>query len=405
MTASSPLPFGLGRRGPDDAPGAARIRRRIVEMPKQKIGEVSKLGLGRPDIVPLWYGESDVPTPKFICDAAHAAMLAGETFYTHKRGIPELRESIARYMSGLYGTAIGDDRVTVTTSGMNGIMLLMQAVLEPGDNAVIVSPIWPNCVHATEVVGAEPRRVVLDQENGVWRLDLDRLFGACDERTRLIFVNSPGNPTGWMMEREEQEAILAFARERGIWVVADEVYARLVYDRRVAPSFLEIAEPDDPVVVVNSFSKSWAMTGWRIGWLTTPPWLGEYLFSLIELNTSAVPPFLQRAAVTAIEDGEWFVEEMRERCRRGREVVVPRLAAMSRVTIDPPRAAFYAFFKVDGVTDSLGLAQRMFRETDVGIAPGAAFGPEGEGWFRLCFASEPARLEVAMDRLEAYLAE
>ena len=383
--------------------GSAALRRTIQEMPRQLIGEVSRLGLGQPDTIPLWYGESDLPTPRFICDAAHAAMVAGRTFYTHKRGLPELRMALGEYMSWLYGAEIDMERVTVTMSGMAAIMLAMQAILEKGDNTVNVTPVWPNCVYAAAVRGAEPRRVPLALQNGVWRLDLDRLFAACDAHTRILFVNSPGNPTGWMMEREEQQAILEFARARGIWIIADEVYARLVYDRPVAPSFLDIAGPEDPVLVVNSFSKSWAMTGWRMGWLTHPERIGENISSLIEYSTAAVPEFTQLAGLAAVQQGEPFVQEMRERCRRGRDVVVPRLKDMPRVTLDPPRAAFYAFFKVAGVDDSLEFAKRLFRETKVGVAPGAAFGPEGEGWLRLCFASDPKRLEVAMDRIEAFL--
>lgn len=388
---------------PDSTHRPAELRPAIRALPPQLIGEVSRLGLGQPDTIPLWYGESDLPTPRFICDAAHAAMCAGRTFYTHKRGLPELRMALAEYMSWLYGAEIDMERITVTMSGMAAIMLAMQAVLDQGDNTVNVTPVWPNCIHAAQVRGAEPRRVPLESRNGVWRLDLDRLFDACDARTRILFINSPGNPTGWMIEQDEQRAILEFARARGIWIIADEVYARLVYDRPVAPSFVEIAGPEDPVFVVNSFSKSWAMTGWRVGWLTHPERIGESLSSLIEYSTAAVPEFSQLAGLAAVQQGEPFVQEMRERCRRGRDLVVPRLKAIPRVTLDPPRAAFYAFFKVMGVGDSLDFAKRLFRETRVGVAPGAAFGPEGEGWLRLCFASDAARLETAMERIEGFL--
>lgn len=397
---SPPVPL---TRGPVDAPGLARLRSIVVDAPPQLIGEVAQLGMGDPEAIALWYGEGDMPTPRFICDAAHQAMLAGETFYSFKRGLPELQSALADYMTGLYARSVDADRVTVTASGMHGIMTAMQAVLQTGDNAVLVGPVWPNAEASTQIVGAQTKVVGLDNENGVWRLDLDRLFATCDENTRLIFVNSPGNPTGWMMEREEQQAILDFARARGIWVMADEVYARLVYDRAVAPSFLDIAEPDDPVLVVNSFSKSWAMTGWRVGWLVHPPWIGDALAELIEYTVSSVPPFLQRAAITALTEGEDLVAEIRERCRQGREIVTPALMAHPRVTMSPPAAAFYAFFKVDGMTDSLDWSKRLFLETKVGVAPGISFGPEGEGWIRLCFCSSAPLLERAMDRLTAFL--
>ncbi len=386
------------------APKRAGLRRAIIDMPKQKVGEVTRLGMGRKDIIPLWYGESDLTTPAFICEAAHEAMREGRTFYTHKRGLPELRQALADYMGELYRTHIDVERVSVTMSGMAAIMLALDAIVEAGDNTVNITPVWPNSVNAAEIRGVEPRRVPLRQENGVWRLDLNRLFNACDARTRAIVVNSPGNPTGWMIERDQQEAILDYCRQRGIWLIADEVYARLVYDRPVAPSFLEIADPEDPLIVVNSFSKSWAMTGWRIGWITAPAFMGEYLNTMIEYSTSAVPEFNQVGALAAVTKGEPFVAELRERCRIGRDAVVPRLKDIPRVTIDEPRAAFYAFFRVDGISDSLSFAKQLYFDTKVGLAPGAAFGPEGEGWLRLCFASDRKRLDAAMDVLERYLA-
>lgn len=387
----------------DAAPLAARIRSVVADAEPQLIGEVAKLGIGDPDAIALWFGEGDMPTPGFICDAAHRSMMAGETFYSHKRGLPELRDALAGYMSGIYAQPVDASRVTITCSGMHGILIAMQAVLEAGDNAVLIGPIWPNAAATVRIAGAEARIASLRSENGRWRLDLDRLFDLVDDNTRVIFINSPGNPTGWMMERDEQQAVLDFARARGIWVMADEVYARIVYDRPVAPSFLDIAEPDDPVIVINSFSKSWAMTGWRVGWLTHPAGIGDPLAELFEYSISTVPPFLQQAAVTAVTEGEDLVAEVRERCRAGREIVAPALASHPRVAFAPPAAAFYAFFQVDGMDDSLDWCKRLYRETKVGVAPGSAFGPEGEGWIRLCFASSPTRLKTAMDRMLDFL--
>ncbi len=391
-------------RGPDTAPGNARLRQNIVDMPAQLIGEVSRLGIGQEGIIPLWYGESDIPTPAFISNAAHDAMLAGETFYTHKLGLPELRQALASYMTGLYARPVPMERVSVTPSGMNAIMLALMAVLNVGDNMVLIDPVWPNCEQSALAMGASVTRISLGQQNGVWQLDVDKLKEACTADTRVIFLNSPGNPTGWMIERDQQQQILDFARERGIWIVADEVYARLVYDRPVAPSFIDIAKPDDPLIIINSFSKSWAMTGWRVGWMVTPEWVTDALFSMIEYNTSCVPPFLQKGALAAVTQGEPFVAEMVARCRAGREAIVPALQAMPSVKIDPPRAAFYAFFQVEGVTNSLAFAQDLFRQTKVGIAPGRAFGDEGEGWLRLCFAQDPATLATAAERLGNFIA-
>ena len=285
---------------------------------------------------------------------------------------------------------------------MQAIVLACQLLLDPGDNVVIVSPIWPNITSAVRLVRAEPRYAALDQRpDGGWSLDLQKVFDAVDERTRAIFVNSPGNPTGWTMSTEEQRALLDFARRRGIWIMADEVYARLIYTRPVAPSFLELAGPDDPVLVLNSFSKPWAMTGWRLGWLTHPAALGDQFAKLVQVNTSGVPSFLQRGGVAALEQGDAFVEQMVERCRAGGELVFQRLSALPRVRIARPEAAFYAFFSVDGVSDTLAFCKTLAKDYKVGLAPGEAFGPGGQGNIRLCFASGAERLSRGLDRIEA----
>jgi aspartate aminotransferase len=383
---------------------AAPVRPAAGFLPASKIGAVAMVGRGDPDVIPLWFGEGDLTTPDFINAAATRALNAGETFYTWQRGIPQLRDAIAEYTRRVYGIACGPERITVTGSGMQAILLTCQALIGQGDNAVIVGPIWPNIVHCVELQEGEPRQIDLAFDGASWSLDLDRLFAAVDDRTRLIFVNSPNNPTGWTMPSEMQKALLDFCRERRIWLVADEVYARLVYDRPVAPSFLEHAGPDDPLVVVQSFSKPWAMTGWRLGWVTSPDNFGDLLAKLTQINTSGSPAFLQHGALAAIRDGEEFLAQMVERCRVGREVVLQGLSRFPRVRVARPDAAFYAFFGVDGMDDSLEFAKRLVREAKVGIAPGIAFGAGGEGYLRLCFASAPERLHKAMDRMAPLLA-
>jgi aspartate/methionine/tyrosine aminotransferase len=262
----------LAMTDPPAPPRPAGVRPIIAELPFTLIGQVAMAGMGDPDVVPLWYGESDMPTPSVIAAAAAAALQAGDTFYTFKKGIPELRAALARYASGLYRRPVGAERIIDTSSGMSGIMMMAQALIEPGDNVVVVTPVWPNIADVVRVMGGDVREVPLDAtDEGGWRLDLDRLTAACDPHTRAIFVNSPGNPTGWTMNADEIAALIALTRRRGLWLIADEVYTRLVYDgSRAAPSLLDVAEPDDRVVVINSFSKAWAMTGWRLGWLTAP---------------------------------------------------------------------------------------------------------------------------------------
>ena len=279
-------------------------------------------------------------------------------------------------------------------------MLGMQLFLEPGDNVVMVSPAWPNCAATAATMGADVRPVELEFKDGRLTLDLSKLFAIVNSRTRMLFINSPSNPTGWVMSREDQRSVLEFCRERGLWLLADEVYGRLVYDGIAAPSFLEIADPDDALMVVNSFSKAWAMTGWRMGWLVAPEKLGPILENLIDYNVSGVPTFLQPAAAVALTKGEPFVRTMVDYCSRGRDIVVSGLSAVPRVRLQPADATFYAFFQVQGVDDSFEFAKRLVREAGVGLAPGAAFGAGGEGWFRLCFARSPEMIEKAVDRLQ-----
>jgi aspartate/methionine/tyrosine aminotransferase len=249
----------------------------------------------------------------------------------------------------------------------------------------------------------EPRFVRLEETESGWQLDLDRLFGSVDERTRAIFINSPSNPTGWMMPAEDQQKVLDWCRERGIWVIADEVYDRIAFDLPRAPSFLDIAEPDDLVIRVNSFSKTWCMTGWRLGWVTAPEAFGPTLEKMTEYNVANAPSMAQHAGIVALRDGNGFVQETVERYRVSRDAVYQRLGAFPRVRLSLPRAAFYAFFEVDGVGDSLAFAKKLVREARVGLAPGIAFGAEGEGHMRLCFAASVDTLSRAMDRLEPAL--
>ncbi len=379
------------------------MRPEIERLGESLIRDVAEANIGRAGVIPLWFGEPDTATPEFIKQAAVRALEANHVFYTQNRGIPPLREAIAAYASRLHGRSIGTDRITVTASGMSAIMLTSQAIVGPGDNMVAVGPIWPNCVETIHVMGGETRIVPLAATESGWQLDLDRLLEACDDRTVGVFVNSPSNPTGWVMSADDQRAMLEWCRARGIYVVADEVYVRLAFNAPRAPSFLDIAEPGDRVLVINSFSKSWSMTGWRLGWLTHAPELGIAFAKLNEYNLASPTTFVQHAGITAIEDGDEFVESMVERYRRNRDLVVQRLGAMRRVRLPRPDGAFYAFFAVDGMTDSLRFAHELIETEGVGLAPGRAFGEAGEGRLRLCFAAEPDTLSRALDRLEPRL--
>ncbi len=389
-----------GRKPPSGT--FASIRPEIAGLPESGILTVANYGREREGLLPLWFGEGDLPTPDFISEAAVRALRDGHTFYTYQRGIPPLREALSDYLHRLYGTEVAVDRITVTSSGMQAIMLTMQALIDPGDELVVVTPVWPNVYSAARIMGGVVRAVPMEAADGRWRLDPDRLFAACGPRTRAVFINSPSNPTGWIMPREDMVRVVEFARARGLWIIADEVYGRFVYDRgpgAVAPSFLEIIGPDDRLIVVNTFSKNWSMTGWRIGWMVAPAELGAAIENLVQFNTSGLPAFLQYGAVTALTEGEAAVAALVERCRGGRDIVCDRLAGIDGLSVAKPEGAFYLFFGVEGEADSIALAKRLIDEAGVGLAPGSAFGAGGEGYLRLCFAGSHAHLTKAMDRL------
>ena len=382
---------------------AAELRQVIEEMPASQIREVAHNAIGLEGMIPLWFGEPDVSTPEFICNAAAEAMRSGRTFYTPNRGIPELRDAIAAYTESLYGIAMTMDRVTVMASGMSGIMVSHQLLVEPATNVVCPVPLWPNVRGTVDILGGEFRPVPLRLVDQSWQLDLDRLFDAVDHRTRVIFVNSPGNPTGWMMWSDQQREVLEFCRARGLWLVADEVYARIVYGMKHAPSFLEHADTEDRLIVINSFSKPWAMTGWRLGWLITPDRFGKTLEMMNEFNFAGAATFTQIAGITALQEGEEFIAAQIARYERARDLVYERLSKNPRIQIGWPEGAFYAFFSVEGMTNGLAFCKQLVRDARVGLVPGTTFGAPEEGWLRLCFANQLVTLNTAIDRLEACL--
>ena len=382
------------------------MRQVIEDLPGSKIREVANAALGRGDVLAFWFGESDEPTPDFIREAAVRSLAEGETFYSQNLGLPELREAIARYASSLH-RPVDAGRIAVTSSGVNALMLAMQALVGAGDEVVAVVPVWPNLTAQPAILGAFVLRLPLRVERGAWRLDLDELRKTVTSRTRVLLVNSPNNPTGWTFTRVEQEAVLAHCRVTGTWIVADEVYERIYFGgapSACAPSFLDIAEPDDRLLVVHSFSKSFLMTGWRLGWMVVPEALIDAVGKLIEFNTSCAPVFVQRAGLAALAHADAFVPGLVQRLKGCRDTLLPRLAALPGIAVAVPEGGMYAFFSVQGQDDSLRFAKQMVVDAGLGLAPGVAFGPESEGWLRWCYASrDPSRLEEGVGRLARFL--
>jgi aspartate/methionine/tyrosine aminotransferase len=380
-------------------------RPEVQALASSLIREVANAGMGRADVLPFWFGESDQPTPEFIREAAIASLSSGETFYSQNLGRPYLREAIAGYLTGLHGTAVAPGRIAAVGSGVSGLMLAAQLVVSPGDRVVAVTPLWPNITEIPKILGAEVVRVPLAVANGEWSLDLDRLLAALTPGTRMVIINSPNNPTGWTIEEDEVDAVLAHCRRNGIWVLADDVYERLVHDpaRRSAPSFLRRYAAGDRIISVNSFSKAWSMTGWRAGWLAAPEALMDDLTKLIEYNTSCILEPVQRAATAALQRGEPEVSRLRARLTETRELLVEALRSLPGVVVPEAGGAMYVFFRIEGQDDTLGLAKRLVEEAGLGLAPGGAFGPEGDGWLRWCHATEVGKLRDGVRRLERFL--
>jgi aspartate/methionine/tyrosine aminotransferase len=381
------------------------MRDAIAHLPASRIREVANAGIGRSDVLAFWFGESDEVTPAAVRDAAAESLARGETFYAHNLGLPELREALAAYATALHGP-VPMQRIAVTSSGVSALMLAAEMLVGAGDEVVAVVPVWPNLTAQPAIMGGHVVRVPLVVRDGAWALDLQRLLDAITPATRMLLVNAPNNPTGWTLARAEQQAILDHCRQTGTWIVADEVYERLWYGQEAcAPSFLDIAADDDRLVVVHSFSKSFLMTGWRLGWMVVPATHLDAVGKLIEFNTSCAPVFVQRGGLAGLRDGAATVPALAARMRACRDRLVGGLQQLPGVEVASPRGGMYAFFRVPGASDdSLAFAKHLVADHGLGLAPGVAFGDEAQGWLRWCFASrDPQRLDDGLDRLRRAL--
>ena len=383
------------------------MRQALHNLEASKIREVANAGLGRDDVLAFWFGESDEVTPDFIRQAAIDSLQRGETFYAHNLGLPELREAVASYTSRLH-PAVDAGRIAITSGGVSALMLAVQAVVNAGDEVVAITPVWPNLTAQPAIMGAQVCCVPLVPVNGEWTLDLAAVRAAVTPATKLLIVNAPNNPTGWTMSSAEQQALLDHCRSTGTWILADEVYERLYYEptpNGCAPSFLDIAAPDDHLIVAHSFSKSFLMTGWRLGWLVLPPALMDGMGKLIEFNTSCASVFTQRAGIAALTRTDEVTPRVVAHLKHCRDTLVPLLATVPGVRVASAKGGMYAFFQLDGASDSLDTAKRLVTEAGLGLAPGNAFAPEAQGWLRWCFASkDPQRLVQGVDRLKSWLA-
>jgi len=381
----------------------AETPERIAKIAENQIAEIADLGRDNPDVIKLWIGEGDLQTPDFICDATTEALRQGRTRYTYSRGVPELHEALQRYHRRHWDVEIKTDRFSATCGGMGAVMQAFQAILEPDDEVIVPSPVWPNVLEAVRIVGGKVKHVQLDCDvNGGFSLALDKISAAITPRTRAIYINSPNNPTGWVMPRNDMEQLLALVRERGLWLISDEVYNHFTYDRSIAPSFLEITEPSDRLFVTNTFSKNWCMTGWRLGWLIYPQGMEVVFDNLGQFNTTSVSTFLQHGAIAALDDGDTFIQDFVERSKIGRDIICSALEQAPGVKIVRPDATFYTMFSVHGMNNGMEMAKRILSEVNVGVAPGSAFGPGAESSLRLCFGVDHGTLKTTAERLTKF---
>ncbi|MGE0241301.1 MAG: pyridoxal phosphate-dependent aminotransferase [Parvibaculaceae bacterium] len=375
--------------------------------PDSGISSAVNHGIGKQGVIPVWSGEGNVPTPEAFCRPAIESLLQGETFYTWQRGIPPLRAALARYHTRHYGRRFDAENFYVTGGGMQAIQTIIQMIAGEGDEIVLPTPAWPNYAGPMRLAGARPVEVPLAFTNGRWRLDLDRLFGAITPRTKAIVLNSPSNPLGWTASLADLTAVRDACRRRGLWIVADEVYARFYYGdagEARAPSFLDICDDEEQILLANTFSKNWAMTGWRVGWLQAPKALGPVIERIIQYNTSGTAAFLQQGCVAALDEGEDFIAAQVLKARANRDRVAAFLSRYPQIRFELPKGAFYMFFAIEGMTDSLATTLRIIDEAKVGFAPGGTFGPGGEGYLRMCYLRDEAQLAEALERFGTWLA-
>jgi len=385
-------------------PYAASLER----VPYTGIRELGEAAMAMDGVLRLYFGESNVPTPKFIVDAAARALADGYTFYSENAGLPSLRRALAHQDERLHGVTLDPEReIVITASGLLALHLAIRSALDPGDEALILSPAWPNGAAIVTLAHGVPVDVPLVLAGERYEIDFAALEAAAGPRTRLVLLTSPSNPLGWVARADEQTRLLEFCRRRGLWLVADEVYERIYYAGddlgAPAPSILRLCDRDDAVHVVQSFSKAYCMTGWRVGWLVTRADVGVKLGQLNEFYVSHAATFAQVAAQTALEDGEDELRRMVEELRAKRDYCTEVLRALPGVTVPDPDGAFYLFPKLDGLADSAAFCRRLLAEERVGLAPGSAFGAGGEGSVRICYAADRSVLEPALERFGRFL--
>ena len=381
------------------------LNKEIISFKETAIMEIANFGRNHQKVTgqkiyQAWFGEGDAFTSQIICDKTIEALNSGKTFYTYQNGIPELRLQLSEYMNEVFNLNTNPENHSVVSGGMMGLRLVCDLIVDQGDEVVLVGPVWPNIRSSVLLKKGNIKEISLKLNESGWEIDFDHLLNSITSKTKMVFINSPGNPTGWIISKEQQALLLKHTRKLGCWLISDEVYHQITFSGLAAPSFLQFSKPNDKLIVINSASKSFDMTGWRIGWITHPKELGEHIAKLVQITTTGVPEFLQIGFITALQNYKNITNQLRKNLKKSRDLMFERLMTWNQVECSIPDAAFYAFFKVKGMNNSLEFAKKLIIETNVGVAPGIAFGASGEGHLRICFAAEENFIQEIMNRLE-----
>jgi hypothetical protein len=383
--------------------GKPEIATSLLSVRQSRIRELADIAMSMDGVLRLYFGESNQPTPQYIKDAAVRALHEGYTFYTENAGLPSLRHAIAAKYRDLHNVDLDWKNVVITASGVQALNVSIRCVMDPGDEAIVLTPAWPNGGASVGMCSAHAIEIPHVLLNDRYEIDFEAVESALSKHTRLIIYTSPSNPLGWVARDSDQDRLLKICREHGLWLLADEVYERLYYRGSVAPSILRKCTPADAVIVVQSFSKSYCMTGWRLGWLVSRADLAQKATQLNEFIVSHAPSMSQKAGETALRDGEREIRTMVDRLRENRDFVRDALQQMPGVTVPQAEGAFYLFPRIEGMRDSFDFCRRLLLEKKVGIAPGVAFGAGGEGSVRICYAADRSVLEPAMERLQSFV--
>ncbi|HEX7974664.1 MAG TPA: pyridoxal phosphate-dependent aminotransferase [Anaerolineales bacterium] len=354
------------------------------------------------EIIHLEIGQPDFPTFPHVSLKGIGAIAAGHTRYNPPAGLPALREAIAHDAGMRRGIEFHPEQVVVGPGAKPGLFFPTLAVVRPGDEVIFPDPGFPTYAAMIEVAGGVKVPVPLREENN-FSFDLEAFDACLNDRTRLIVLNSPANPTGGVMPLADLEYIAAAARKYDCWVLSDEIYARLAYDGRPVPSIVTLPGMTDRTILVDGFSKTYAMTGWRLGYAIMPAALAERVALLLTHSIGCTATFTQEAGIEALTASQAMVDEVVAEYQRRRDRIVAGLNALPGVRCQTPQGAFYAFPNVSSLgLPSRELARRLMDEAGVAVLPGDDFGPAGEGYLRLCYATSVQNIDLALERMAIF---